>query len=208
MSVKLFRRMDPMAKVLQLKSNELYQLKITLDESKPPIWRRFLVPSGIKLPDLHKVIQTVMGWTNSHLHQFRKGDIFYSVPDEDAVPEVIDYTKIRLHKVLVSVKDTLSYEYDFGDGWEHTVILEKILPNDGQFKNPVCVTGKRNCPPEDCGGVPGYERILEIIVDPENDEYEEITEWLGGDYDPEEFDRDFINDLLEEKDYGCIVFDD
>ncbi len=195
-----------MAKVLHLPKKDWYQLKISLNNIKPPIWRRFLIQSDIKLPDLHKAIQTVMGWTNSHLHQFIIDGKFYSEPDDESFAETIDYRKIRLNKVLTKEKQTINYEYDFGDGWEHTITLEKILTDSVQ-KYPACLEGKRSCPPEDCGGPYGYEDLLKVISNPEDEEYNEMIEWLGAGFDPEFFDIEEINDLLKERDYGCITFD-
>src|SRR3990172_7013373 len=193
-----------MAKVKQLKSKDAYQLKISLDHVKPAIWRRFIVESDIKLPVLHKVIQIVMGWYNSHLHQFRINDQFYSSPDEEALSEYVDYRKTRLNALITNEKQKFHYDYDFGDGGEHTIVLEKIIPREKSTKYPICIDGKRNSPPEDCGGAGGYEDLLETISDPANDEYEDMLGWLGGDYDPEEFDIDSINKSLREKDFGCI----
>src|SRR5271157_583998 len=146
-----------MTNIKQLKSNDAYQLKISLNHIKPVIWRRFVVDSDIKLPDLHKVIQTVMGWYNSHLHQFRINKQSYSLPDEDELMEFIDYRKIKLNSLITNEKQKFYYDYDFGDGWEHTIILEKIIQKDKDIKYPVCIDGKRKCPPEDCGGDGGYE---------------------------------------------------
>ncbi|GAB4219310.1 MAG: plasmid pRiA4b ORF-3 family protein [Spirochaetota bacterium] len=193
-------------KTAKHKSNKWYQLKICLLHIKPLIWRRFIVNSDIKLPDLHKVIQTVMGWTNTHLHQFVKDDIIYSEPDEDSLIEYVDYRKIKLNQLLKKEKQYILYEYDFGDGWEHKIVLEKII-TEGDFpKHPVCIGGKRNCPPEDCGGPYGYLDLLKIISNPENEEYDEMMEWLGGEFDPEYFDMELINDLLKSKNYGVISF--
>nr|MDA3851138.1 plasmid pRiA4b ORF-3 family protein [Spirochaetaceae bacterium] len=139
-----------MAKVLQYPKNDLYQLKITLKNIKPPIWRRFVVDSNILLPDLHKVIQTIIGWTNSHLHQFVIDGVYYSEPDEEPFMEYVDYRKVSLAQVLSRDEQTIIYQYDFGDGWEHSIVLEKRLEDQGQ-ENPFCVKGKRACPPEDCG---------------------------------------------------------
>jgi hypothetical protein len=197
-----------MANVKQLKSQDAYQLKISIDHIKPAIWRRVIIESDMKLPDLHKVIQTVMGWYNSHLHAFRIDDTVYSEPDEDALSEYVDYRKVRLNAVITNEKEKFNYDYDFGDGWEHTIVLEKIIPKDKNIKYPICIDGKRNCPPEDCGGPGGYEDLMEIINDPANDRYEEMTEWLGGGYDPEEFNIDFVNESLREKDYGCLTLYD
>ncbi len=195
-----------MAKVVQLRKSDWYQLKITLNNIKPAIWRRFIVRSDIKLPDLHKVIQTVMGWSNSHLHQFIIDGKFYAEPDDESFTESIDYRKIRLNQVLAGEKQAIKYEYDFGDGWEHQIVLEKVL-NDNTQKHPVCLDGKRNCPPEDCGGPFGYDDLLKAFSDPENEEHEDIIDWLGEDFDPEYFDIEEINEMLQEKDYGCITFD-
>jgi hypothetical protein len=193
-----------MAKVIQLKDYECYQLKISLNHIKPAVWRRFIVDPDIKLPDLHKVIQTVMGWTNSHLHQFVKDKKFYSEPDEDSYNESIDYRKIKLNQILSEEGQSFSYEYDFGDGWEHKIILEKILKNRMQ-KYPVCIDGKRNCPPEDCGGPYGYENLLEAISNPEHEDHEDMIEWIGDDFDSEYFDIEEINEMLKKKNYGCIT---
>jgi len=196
------------AEIKQLKPNQIYQLKISLDHIKPEIWRRFMVNSNIKLPDLHKVIQTVMGWYNSHLHQFRIDNTIYSMPDEEAYTEYVDYRKIRLNQVIDGENQEFYYDYDFGDGWEHTLILEKITTEDKKTDYPRCLDGKRNCPPEDCGGWGGYEDLLEIIKNPEHEEYSYMMDWLGGAFDPEEFYIDEINEMLREKDYGCIsLFD-
>ena len=181
-----------------------YQLKISLNNIKPPIWRRVIVDSNITLPNLHKIIQTVMGWTNSHLHQFVKDDKYYSAPDKESFMEYIDYRKIKLNQILTKEKQNFIYEYDFGDGWEHKIILEKILDTYNQ-KKPICIEGERNCPPEDCGGAFGYEDLLKIISDPNNDGYEEMNEWLGSEFDPEYFDLKVVNELLKKKDYGCIT---
>ena len=195
-----------MAKVIQLKSSEWYQLKISLNNVKPLIWRRFVVNSDIKLPDLHKVIQTVMGWTNSHLHQFVADKKFYCEPDPDSATEYTDYIKVKLNQILAKENQSIIYEYDFGDGWEHEIVLEKILPEHIK-KHPYCTEGEKSCPPEDCGGPFGYEDLLGILSNPDDDEYKEMIEWLGDDFDPEYFDIEEINDMLKDRDYGCIAFD-
>lgn len=193
-----------MTNVIHLKDFECYQLKITLNHIKPVIWRRFIVDSNIKLPDLHKIIQTVMGWTNSHLHQFAKDRKFYSEPEEDSYSKYIDYRKIRLNQIVANEKESFSYEYDFGDGWEHEIVLEKILKNHKQ-KYPVCIDGKRNCPPEDCGGPFGYENLIDALADSRHEDHSEMMEWIGGGFDAEYFDIEEVNEMLKEKDYGCIT---
>ncbi|MCK9206957.1 MAG: plasmid pRiA4b ORF-3 family protein [Salinivirgaceae bacterium] len=193
-------------------TTKIYQIQIALSGFKPKIWRRILIPSDMLLSDFHKVIQTTMGWTNSHLHQFIYNRTFYSVkhPDDDMWGDMdnVDYKKkkTRVSDLLKTGKDKITYEYDFGDGWQHDIVLEKILPVDSNLKYPICVTGKMNCPPEDCGGIWGYADMLEILKQPDHEEYESFIEWLGDEFDPEYFDKDEVNGLLREKDYGCIEF--
>lgn len=182
---------------------EIYQIQIALKGSKPKIWRRILVDSDILLVDLHRIIQTTMGWTNSHLHLFCDGIDEYS-PIEFEVEHTKNSRTVKLNSILKVEKSTIEYEYDFGDGWQHTLILEKILPPDNQTKTPTCIAGKRNCPPEDCGGLWGYSDMLDILVDPEHEEYDSYIDWLGGEFDPEYFDQDAINKMLMKKDFGCI----
>jgi hypothetical protein len=153
-----------------------------------------------------------MGWTNSHLHQFIKDQTFYAkrYPDDDTWEELdnVDYAKIKISDLLKKGKEKIVYEYDFGDSWEHDIILEKILPYDQNIRYPVCVAGKMNCPPEDCGGVWGYSDMLEILKNPDHEEYDSFIEWLGEEFDPESFDKEAINKMLLTEDYGCLdLFD-
>jgi len=151
-----------------------------------------------------------MGWTNSHLNQFIHNNTFYTrkMQDDEFWDEFdnVDYSKIKLSKLLKEEKDSIVYEYDFGDGWEHNIVLEKIeTATDSQIL-PVCLAGKNNCPPEDCGGTWGYENILEIIKDPEHEDYEEYLEWLGEGFDPTYFNKEEVNKLLKKDGYGCFDF--
>jgi hypothetical protein len=185
----------------------IYQLKITLIGSKPLIWRRILVDENILLSNLHKVIQTAMGWTNSHLHQFVVGDAFYTerIPgDELTWYELnnVDYKGIRLNEVLRFVKNSIVYEYDFGDSWCHEILLEKFLVPDESFKYPVCLSGKMNCPPEDVGGIWEYIDMLKVLRNPNNEEYEGYMMWLDDDFDPKEFDVNKVNKLLARRNFG------
>ena len=180
----------------QLKN--IYQIKISLIGAKPPIWRTVLVPSDLKLAAFHDVIQVAMGWTDSHLHQFIANQVFYGIPDDDFELEMEDETKYKLSQLLKKEKESLIYEYDFGDSWEHKILLEKILPFDTKTALPVCIKGKRACPPEDCGGIWGYEELLETISNPKHPDHENMLEWLGGEFDPEEFDLEEINEDLAE----------
>jgi len=192
-----------MKNTINLRSNDLYQLKITLLGTKPPIWRRVIVEPETRLKDLHKIIQCVMGWANCHLHQFRCNDECYAASSQDQIADSTDYSKIRLQALIKSEADRLIYDYDFGDGWEHTIVLEKKVPRETIPAIPLCTAGKRNCPPEDCGGIPGFYNLLEILSDPRHDEYDDMIDWLDEDYNPEEFDIDSVNLMLQQKNYGC-----
>ena len=176
----------------------IYQLKVTLDESRPPIWRRILVPGNVTMEHLHYVIQVAMGWTNSHLHQFIVGQTYIGEPDPDYGFEMKDERRVKLDQVAPGEGFKFRYEYDFGDSWLHNLLVEKVLePEPGQ-QVPVCIKGKRACPPEDVGGVWGYEEFLAAIGDPEHSEHKDYLEWIGGEFDPEEFDLDETNELLRE----------
>jgi len=179
-------------------SSAVYQLKITLRGSKPPIWRRLQVPGDIKLNRLHEVFQAAMGWADSHLHQFIDPPVIYSVPSEDDFPGVerLDERRFQLADLVRREKASFLYEYDFGDSWEHEVVLEKILPPESGVKYPMCLDGKRACPPEDCGGVWGYDSFLEAIQNPDHPEYEDMLEWIGGSFDPEAFEVEKVNKEL------------
>lgn len=182
--------------VTQLRN--IFQLKITLIDSKPPIWRRILVSNDITLDKLHLVIQISMGWTNSHLHQFISNNVFYGIKDDDFGfdMDIKNEEKYKLNQLLKSEKDTIKYEYDFGDSWEHNVLLEKILPFKTDHKIPCCTKGKRACPPEDCGGIWGYEDLIDIINSSEHPEHENMMEWLAGEFDSEAFDIEQTNETL------------
>ena len=186
---------------------QVFQLKVTLSGIRPPIWRRIQVPANYSFWDLHVTIQDAMGWFDSHLHEFhihnpsKQFQERIGIPlDEDVYLDdeatqnagwthfIASYFSMENPKAV--------YVYDFGDDWEHAITLEKILPREKGITYPVCLKGKRACPPEDCGGVGGYKGMLKIIADPEHEEYDEWKEWVGEDYDPETFDA------------ASVVFDD
>lgn len=175
----------------------IYQLKITLRDIKPPIWRRVQAPGNITLAKLHTLIQVAMGWTDSHLHSFQVGDVIYAVPDPNYDFEVKNSRRARLAEVAPTEKSKILYEYDFGDSWEHDILVEKVLPPDPNARLPVCLAGRRACPPEDVGGVEGYANFLEIMRDPENPEHEEMLSWYGAEFDSEAFDGDEITRALQ-----------
>jgi len=178
------------------KPTTIYQLKVTLKHIKPAIWRRLHVPSDIRLSKLHSVLQDAFGWTNSHLHQFVLGERRIGMKGIDEFSDdVEDEKRVKLSQIA-EAKSRLLYEYDFGDGWEHQIVVEKVLPAVDGVRYPTCIDGKRACPPEDCGGVGGYARLLEIIADPKHEEHAEMLEWLGRPFDPDAFDIMEANDLI------------
>jgi hypothetical protein len=177
--------------------NDIYQIKVTLKNSKPPIWRRIQVPGDVKLSKLHLILQEVMGWADYHLHQFIVNGIYYSTPHPDDFYEVKDERRVALHQVASGEKFKFIYEYDFGDSWEHELLVEKVMPPEQGAYYPRCIKGKRACPPEDVGGVWGYDDFLEAIKDPDHPEHEAMLDWVGGEFDPEEFDLDGINEALK-----------
>jgi hypothetical protein len=187
-----------MAKKIQKKKvSTIYQLKISLQHSKPPIWRRVTVPNDFTLADLHRVIQTAMGWMGGHLHEFNIGGVSYGEIDPDWPNDMEDEVGVKLNKLLKKEKQKIRYIYDFGDDWEHVIELEKILTSDTASSKPKCITGRRACPPEDCGGLYGYYELLDTISDPDHPEREETLEWLGEeDFDPAFFDLDEVNRRL------------
>ena len=178
----------------------LYQLKITLRWSKPAIWRRVKVRADMKLDRLHDVIQWVMPWTNSHLHQFIVGETYYGQPEGDFESmsdyKTLDEKKHTLADIAPAAKAIFIYEYDFGDGWEHAVRVEKVLPPEAGFKHPVCLAGANACPPDDCGGIPGYYHLLEVLGNRKHPDHKELKEWLGVKWDATAFDLDGTNQML------------
>ncbi|WP_228025375.1 recombinase family protein [cf. Phormidesmis sp. LEGE 11477] len=182
------------------KAQSVYQLKITLTGIRPPIWRRVLVRSDVTLSHLHWVIQLSMGWTNSHLHSFTIHGQEYGVPMPElgfAELEPEDERSVKLTSFIPAEKFKFSYLYDFGDSWEHEVLVEKVLTAETDLDYPVCIKAKRACPPEDCGGTWGYQEFVEAVQDTEHPEHEALLEWAGGYFDPEDAEFDEINPCLK-----------
>lgn len=165
------------------------QLKITLKYLDPAIWRRVIVPHDIKLPKLHDVIQIAMGWTNSHLHAFEtKSATYETVFDDgdfafdDDFPGALkkfDESKHRLDDLLAKPKAKCVYTYDFGDNWEHDILLEKLAPADTRLARAEVLAGENACPPDDCGSIPGYCDLVEALANPKHPEHKSLREWLG-----------------------------
>ena len=174
-------------------SERFYLLNIQLVDIEPPVWRRFVVPASITLDRLHDVIQIVMGWTDSHLHEFTIGNKRYTeYPEskEDGLP----CGRYRLGDLIKQKGRTFQYLYDFGDGWEHELVLEESRYFNPELRTELaCLDGQRACPPEDVGGVPGYFEFLNALKDPNHEEHESYVEWFGGSFDSERFDPESIN---------------
>jgi hypothetical protein len=177
---------------------DIYQIKVTLDTIRPPIWRRILVSGNTTLLKLHDIIQIIMGWEDDHLHMFTIHGSIYGNPEDDEYGELgtRDEAKVKLSQVIQRDGQRFAYEYDFGDSWEHTLLVEKILPAEEGVHYPICVKGKRACPPEDMGGVWGYVNFVEAISDPKHPEHDEYLEWVGDDFDPEAFNLNGVNAQL------------
>ncbi len=180
------------------KKTKKYQIKINLQGAQPPIWRRLWVSPDMTLGQLHHVIQTAMGWYDCHLHHFVVHGEYYSDPEQELGPDVSDEGDVTLAVALREPKQRIVYEYDFGDGWIHDIILEDVLPQVTREPLPFCVTGRRACPPEDCGGTWGYSELLQILSDPKHQQYQEMREWLDvdDDFDPGAFCKDVVNQKL------------
>jgi hypothetical protein len=179
---------------------DIYQIKVTLLGTNPPIWRRLLVPAVLTLAQLHDVVQTAMGWQGGHMHEFRAGKRYFGKPDPEyrsmGMDPVENERTVRLSDVLRRVGAKFVYTYDLGDSWEHAIVLEKQLPVDPNAKYPVCTDGRLACPPEDCGGIPGFYDLVDAITDPKHERHEELRDWLGEDFDPLAFSVDGVNKIL------------
>lgn len=184
-----------------------YQLLVTLQDSTPLIWRRIQVPGTTTLAKLHRILQVVMGWEDYHLHQFISSDgICYGPLDPDGPDGELDFQderRVRLQQLAPTAGLALVYEYDFGDGWEHFLLVERVwrARADGRSASAaICLAGGRACPPEDSGGVGGYEHLLTALQDPTHPEHDELRAWArrdGTDYDPDAFSLEAVNAALK-----------
>lgn len=187
----------------------LYRLRISLNGAQPAIWREFVVPSDISLVNFHVVIQAVMGWTNSHLHLFRKNEVEYTFryQSDDSWDEwgYVDYAGMKIADLMTDCGDSVTYLYDYGDNWKHTIELLEVIKNTtlrtGNFFLQ-CLAGERRCPPEDCGGVHGYHEMLKVLKNPAHSEYKDTVTWLGDDFDPNYFNLLEVNNILAGYCYG------
>lgn len=172
------------------------QLRIELADIDPPVWRRLLVPGSVRLDKLHRMIQAAMGWEDCHLHSFSVGDARYGMQFDDYPEDELDEKSVSVVGAIREAK-SFTYEYDFGDGWEHEILVEARWTMPIGLKFAVCLDGQNACPPEDSGGPGGYAMLLEALADSSHDEHEELLRWAGGAIDPTEFDLALANARLQ-----------
>jgi hypothetical protein len=183
-----------MAAMAPTKPDRIFRVKVTLQETTPPVWRRVLVPGTMTLGKFHDVLQQAMGWTDSHLHCFETWSGRYGmIGIEEDADDLKDERRAKLSSVLPNESARLTYRYDYGDSWKHLVELEEILERNPQWRYPLCIGGRRACPPEDCGGTSGYEELCRVLRSPRDEEHDSILTWLGGYFDPAGFDANAVN---------------
>ena len=177
---------------------QIYQFRVMLQGIKPAIWRQFQVASDVTFYGLHEILQMVMGWDNAHLHSFRVGKLW--VTDAETLAETgqsgVDETGARLEEYVQTEGEKFLYEYDFGDSWLHEVTLEQIVAAEEGVAYPRCLAGKRACPPEDCGGVWGYQAMLAALADKSHPDYRMYRQWVGSRFNAEKFDVSQVNKAL------------
>ena len=178
-----------------------WQIRVDLTGIRPPVWRRILVPDHIHLLALHELIQAAFGWQDYHLHEFEIHGARYGDPETDEFGEfdLIDERETELRELGLTEGDRFTYEYDFGDSWRHTILLEKILTVEKRARLPRCLGGQRACPPEDVGGTSGYAEFLEALTDPGHPKQRRYLEWVGGVFDPEAFDLKAANARIADR---------
>jgi hypothetical protein len=168
------------------------QIRVTLEEIEPPVWRRLVLPMTWNLAQLHLAIQAAFNWWNYHLHEFRIGGLRYGDPayDDEAwedEPRMFDEGEVRLRD-FDGPGTSFRYVYDFGDNWRHVVEIERVLALETAPRHGTCIAGARARPPEDVGGISGYEQFVAVLADPEDPEHSDMKRWCGGHFDPEWFD--------------------
>lgn len=175
----------------------VFQLRIQLEQVTPTVWRRLLVPGGVRLAKLHGIFQAALGWTNSDLHCFTVGDDLYGMQLEDHPAGELDETEVTVLQALRRGERRFGYEYDFGDSWEHEVFIESTTWPPLALKHAVCLDGANACPPEDVGGAPGYVQFLEALADPLHEEHDSYLVWVGYKFNAEAFDLATVNAALQ-----------
>lgn len=175
---------------------EIMQFRLSLLEVRPAVWRRIQVPADCTLARLHKIIQAVMGWHDSHLHEFTVAGRIYGDPEIDEDERIIDDRMVRLRNLNLTIGDHIQYAYDFGDNWQHVLELENRTAPDRETLYPRCIDGECSAPPEDVGGISGYEQFLEALFDPSHEDHEDMKTWVGRPFSPSYFSVAETNDRL------------
>jgi hypothetical protein len=178
-----------------------YRLRIELKQVVPLVWRRIVVPQNVTLQKLHPILLWAMGWQGGHLHEFEIAHLHYGMPPDDDWPDnppVLDESRFKLSGFVETGLRRFKYIYDFGDHWEHAVVIEGVQPSDPGSQPVACLAGENACPPEDVGGAPGYAEFLEAIQDPTHDDHASLLRWVGGAFDPTAFDLTAVNQRLAE----------
>ena len=176
-----------------LVKRNVHQLKVTLRSVRPPVWRRIVVKPDTTLGELAPILEAAMGWLGTHLHLLDVDGTWYGARDPEWARDVLDENRFRLGGVLPAVGSKMRWDYDFGDGWEHDVLVEAISPSERGVEYPVCLAGRRACPPEDCGGPWGYADLLKALADPAHPDHQQLREWAPPDFDPARFDLEETN---------------
>jgi hypothetical protein len=173
----------------------VYVLRVSLRDVKPEVWRRLAVRSETSLPKFAQILERVMGWEGYHLHMFDVGGVLFGDPDEDA-DYVINERSATVRHVLPRVGSALKWDYDFGDSWQHDVVVEAIDEPKETTRYPICIDGACACPPEDCGGTTGYKDLVRILANPRDREHARMVEWAPDGFDPAAFDLTAANRRL------------
>jgi hypothetical protein len=176
-------------------ARQIYYLRVTLADTEPAVWRRIAIPGAFTLDRVHRAIQIAVGWQDCHLHSFEIGSVQYGEPDPDALLEMRDELDVRLDAV-VGKDGRFTYVYDFGDWWEHEVVVETVSLAEPDERYPFCLEGERACPPEDVGGPGGYAEFTRAIRDTGHPEHDAMVDWIGRRFDPEFFDPERVSVLL------------
>lgn len=191
--------LETVAQIIKLNEPRCLQLRVQLVGITPAIWRQVLVPESITLVKLHKVLQVAMGWLDLHLHEFDINGVRYGTPDPtwDSGPDTVIAEKGVVLKQCLGGVSSFQYLYDFGDDWLHRIDIEKVMPLDPAISVPRCLAGAGACPPEDVGGLPGYQLLLDALSKPDDPEFQEMLGWVGAvGFDPKAFDLDVTNQAL------------
>jgi hypothetical protein len=185
--------------MMMARIRQIFEFRLFLEHVHPTVWRRILVPDDCTLARLHKVIQAVMNWQDYHLHEFMVKGQAYGDPEVDEEARLVDDRTVRLRNLDLAIGDRVEYAYDFGDNWQHVLELEDKMSPSAEAVYPICVCGERTAPPEDVGGVSGYEEFLEALFDPRHEEHEHMKSWVGRHFDPAAFSVAEANERLRKR---------